>query len=80
MTVSLLGDGITTMALAWQAYELSNAPTALAMVMFAMTVPHVILLLVGGVVCDRIDRRRVMIGADRLRMLAVLVLGGLSTL
>ena len=37
--MSLLGDGITTMALAWQAYELSNAPTALAMVMFAMTVP-----------------------------------------
>ena len=33
MTVSLLGDGITTMALAWQAYELSNAPTALARVM-----------------------------------------------
>ena len=78
MTVSLLGDGITTMALAWQAYELSNAPTALAMVMFAMTVPHVILLLVGGAVSDRIDRRRVMIGADGLRMLAVLVLGVLS--
>ena len=39
-----------------------------------------ILLLVGGAVSDRIDRRRVMIGADGLRMLAVLVLGGLSIL
>ena len=28
MTVSLLGDGITTIALAWQAYELSTAPAA----------------------------------------------------
>jgi DHA3 family tetracycline resistance protein-like MFS transporter len=78
MTVSLLGDGITTIALAWQAYELSNAPTAFSMVGFAMTVPHVILLLVGGAVSDRFDRRKVMIGADALRMLAVLTLGVLS--
>ena len=32
MTVSLLGDGITTIALAWQAYEISNVPTALALI------------------------------------------------
>ena len=78
MTVSLLGDGITTIALAWQAYELSDAPTALSMVMFSMTVPHVILLLVGGAVSDRFDRRRVMIGADFVRLLAVSALGVLS--
>jgi MFS family permease len=78
MTVSLLGDGITTIALAWQAYELSDAPTALSMVMFSMTVPHVILLLVGGAVSDRFDRRKVMIGADALRMLSVVALGVLS--
>jgi DHA3 family tetracycline resistance protein-like MFS transporter len=78
MTVSLLGDGITTIALAWQAYELSDAPTALSMVMFSMTVPHVILLLVGGAVSDRFDRRRVMIGADSVRLLAVSAMGVLS--
>jgi MFS family permease len=78
MTVSLLGDGITTIALAWQAYELSDAPTALSMVMFSMTVPHVILLLVGGAVSDRFDRRKVMIGADSVRLLAVSAMGALS--
>jgi MFS family permease len=78
MTVSLLGDGMTTMALAWQAYEVSNAPTALSMVMFSMTVPHVILLLVGGAISDRFDRRKVMMEADALRMLAVSALGALS--
>ena len=45
MTVSLLGDGITTIALAWQAYELSNAPTALSVVGVAWTLPNVLLLL-----------------------------------
>ena len=78
MTVSLLGDGITTIALAWQAYEISNVATAFSMVMFAMAVPQVILLLVGGAVSDRFDRRRVMLMADAIRMVAVFVLGALS--
>jgi MFS family permease len=78
MTVSLLGDGVTTIALAWQAYELSGAPSAFAMVGFSMTVPHVILLLVGGAVSDRFDRRRVMLAADAVRMAAVATLGVLA--
>ena len=78
MTASLLGDGIFLVALAWQVYELSNAPTALAVVGVAMTVPQVALLLVGGVISDRFDRRHVMIGADVVRGLAVTALGMLA--
>ena len=57
MTVSLIGDGIFLVALAWQVYELSDAPTALSLVGLAMTIPHVVFLLLGGVVSDRFDRR-----------------------
>jgi len=78
MTVSLIGDGIMLIAIAWQAYELSNAPTALSLVGFSMTVPHVVLLLVGGAVSDRFDRRKVMLIADLIRMIAVTALGLLS--
>src|SRR5919112_2973069 len=78
MTVSLLGDGITTIALAWQAYEISNVATAFSMVMFAMAVPQVILLLVGGAVSDRFERRKVMLFADGIRMVAVFALGVLA--
>jgi MFS family permease len=78
MTVSLLGDGITTIALAWQAYEISNAATAFSMVMFSMAMPQVILLLVGGAVSDRFERRKVMLFADFVRMVAVFALGFLS--
>lgn len=78
MTVSLLGDGIMLIALAWQAYELSNTPTALSMVGFSMTVPHIVLLLVGGAVSDRFERRKVMLAADLIRMVAVTALGLLS--
>jgi MFS family permease len=78
MTVSLLGDGVFLVAIAWQVYQLTNAPTALAFVGLAMTVPHVLFLLVGGVVTDRVDRRRVMLTADLVRGLAIGAMGYLS--
>ena len=81
MTVSLLGDGITLVAIAWKVYDLSDSPAAFATVGIAMSVPHVLLLLVGGAVSDRFDRRRVMLTADSVRggallLLAVLTLTG----
>jgi MFS family permease len=81
MCVSLVGDGAFLVAIAWQVYELSNAPTAMSVVGIAMTVPTILFLLLGGVASDRFDRRRVMVAADLLRAvaglaLAVLVLSG----
>ena len=78
MCVSLLGDGAFLVAIAWQVYALSNAPTALAIVGIAMTVPTIVLLLVGGVASDRFDRRRVMLAADAARGVAVGTLALLS--
>jgi MFS family permease len=78
MVVSLFGDGIFLVATAWQVYELSDAPTALSIVGLAMATPHVVLLLIGGVVSDRFDRRAVMIAADVVRGSAVAILGTLS--
>lgn len=78
MTVSLIGDGITLVAIAWQVYALSNVPTALGITMMAMSIPHVVLLLFGGAISDRFDRRWVMLGADVVRGVALTVMGVLS--
>jgi MFS family permease len=78
MCVSLIGDGVFMVAMVWQVYALSNAPTALAVVGIAMTVPMLALLLVGGVLSDRLDRRRMMIAADVTRALAVGAIAALS--
>jgi MFS family permease len=78
LCVSLLGDGVFMVAMAWQVYALSNAPTALSLVGIAMTVPTIVFLLVGGVVSDRLDRRRVMLAADLTRGVAVGLLAVLS--
>src|SRR4051794_25864400 len=71
MCVSLIGDGVFMVAMAWQVYALSNAPTALSMVGIAMTIPTIAFLLLGGVLSDRFDRRRLMLYADVGRGLAV---------
>jgi DHA3 family tetracycline resistance protein-like MFS transporter len=78
MTVSLIGDGVFIVAMAWQVYELSNRPTALALVGLAWTAPMVVFLLLGGVIADRFDRRRVMILSDVVRALAVGAMGLLA--
>jgi MFS family permease len=77
-SVSLMGDGAFLVALAWQAYTLSNAPTALSFIGIAMTVPLIALLLFGGVVSDRHSRRRVMLLADLMRAVLLALLGALA--
>ena len=77
MTISLLGDGVFLVAIAWESYVLWNAPAALSIVSIGMTVPMIAFLLLGGVVSDRRDRRAVMAYADALRALAVAALATL---
>jgi MFS family permease len=85
MTVSLMGDGMFLVAIAWQVYQLSNAPAALSIVGIAMTAPHIAFLLLGGAITDRVERRRVMLLADvgrgmAIGVLALLCLRGAVTL
>jgi len=76
--VSLLGDGVFVVALAWQVYALSDVPTAMGVVGAAMTVPTIGALLLGGIASDRLDRRRLLLAADLLRLVAVGLLAALS--
>ena len=78
MAVSMLGDGIYLVAVAFQAYELKNDPSALALVGFAWTGGIVLFILLGGVVADRQPRRRVLMAADVIRAVTLLVIGLLS--
>src|SRR5947208_8832326 len=78
MTVSLAGDGIFLVAMAWQAYDLWNAPAALSLIGVAMTVPMIAFLLPAGVLSDRLDRRSLTLGADAGRAAALAALAALA--
>jgi MFS family permease len=80
MTASLVGDGIFVVAIAWTAYSLWNAPIALSVVGIAMTVPTIACLLVGGVVSDRFDRRRILLYSDLGRGVVIGILATLALL
>ncbi len=77
MAVSLLGDGVFLVAVAWQAYAISDHPSALALIGVATSAPQVAFLLVGGAFSDRFSRRAVLFWADTARALAVAVLSAL---
>ncbi len=78
MTISLFGDGIFFVAMAWQAYELWNAPAALSLLGIGMTVSTIAFLLPAGVLSDRVDRRSLMLCADIGRAAVVGLLATLS--
>lgn len=71
--VSLLGDWFNTIALYALILQLTGSELALGAVFIAKMLPSGLASPIAGLVVDRFNRRRVMIGADLIR--AVLVLG-----
>jgi MFS family permease len=70
-TISSLGDGIFTIALALLALEIGHSPIDLAYVLAARAVPSVCFALLGGVVVDRVPKRLAMLTSDLVRGIAV---------
>ncbi|MBK3569094.1 MFS transporter [Streptomyces sp. MBT62] len=81
-TVSVLGNGFARVALAFAVLALPGAgPGRLSLVLACQAVPQLVLILVGGVIADRMSRARLMaladvLGAGAYTGLAVLVLSG----
>ncbi|WP_228454147.1 MFS transporter [Streptomyces alkaliphilus] len=73
--LSNLADGVAKLALPLAAAQLTRSPAAVAGVMLALTLPWLLFALPVGVFVDRLDRRRLMLGANLLRgaLLALLV-------
>jgi MFS family permease len=70
-SISSLGDGVFTIALALAALEIGRSPIDLAYVLAARAVPSVCFALLGGVVVDRVPRRLAMLTSDAVRGAAV---------
>ena len=78
MSVSMIGDGIYYVAIAWQVLEIENRAGALALVGIAWSLPQVLLVLASGALSDRIERRHLMIAGDAIRLVAIGTIGALS--
>lgn len=76
--VSLIGTAAFTVALGWRTYTLTGRASSLGFVLAAQAAATIATLLIGGVLADRYDRRRLMIASDVGRFLAVAALAGLD--
>jgi MFS family permease len=76
--VSLLGDGIYLVALPFAVLDLGGGAGSLSLVGVAWSLGMVGFLLLGGLLADRYDKRRQLLIADAVRLVAVGALGGLS--
>lgn len=79
--VSVFGDRMVAIALAFAVIELGGSPSDIGIVLAVRMLPMVATLLIGGVVADRVSRRAVMVVADLARLvtqgvIAVLLLTG----
>lgn len=59
--ISAAGTQIQVVAVAWQVYEITKSPIALGVIGLVQAVPRLIFSLVGGVVADAYDRRRLLL-------------------
>ncbi|WP_028472890.1 MFS transporter [Nocardioides alkalitolerans] len=84
-TLSNLADGVLKIALPLAAVRVTDQPLLVAGVALALTLPWLLVALPAGAIADRVDRRRAMLAANAVRVLAVTVLsltwlGGLDSL
>ncbi len=76
--ISLIGTWMQMTAQAWLVLSLTHSSTTLGVIIALQTVPVLILGPYGGVIADRIDKRRMMIALQSAMGVQALILGVLT--
>ncbi len=63
-SISSMGSEFTLLAMAWQMYELTNSPLQVGLIGLARVVPLMSMVLIGGVLADVFDRRRLLMATQ----------------
>jgi MFS family permease len=77
-TISLIGTWMQMTAQSWLVLTLTHSSTALGVIVALQTLPVLLLGPYGGVIADRVDKRRLMIALQSVMGLQALALGLLT--
>jgi MFS family permease len=77
--VSISGDWMDQVAFSWLVYSMTHSTVALAFVNVCRAGPILVFTLIGGVVADRFERRRLMFTTQTISMVLAFVLAGMLT-
>jgi MFS family permease len=75
--LSTTGTWMQTIAQGWLVLEMTNSPFLLGVDGFLATGPMIVFSLFGGVIADRIERRKIMLYSQYLQMTFALILAAL---
>ena len=75
--LSSIGTWMQVVAQSWLVLEISKSPFLLGLDSFLAQIPILLFSLVGGVVADRMDRRRLLLGSQYVQMTCAFVLAAL---
>jgi MFS family permease len=74
-TISFLGDQFYMVALPWLILQQTGSAVAMGAVMMAGSIPRALLMLMGGVLSDRLSARKIMMTTATARTICVAVIG-----
>ncbi|HEX3586563.1 MAG TPA: MFS transporter [Candidatus Angelobacter sp.] len=74
-TISFLGDQFYMLALPWLILQQTGSAVAMGAVMMAGSIPRALLMLMGGVLSDRMSARKIMMTTAMARTICVAVIG-----
>lgn len=63
LSASMLASGVWMVAMVWQVIAIGGGPTEVALIATTTTVVAVAVMLLGGVLADRVPQKRIMLGA-----------------
>jgi len=75
---STLGGGLQGLTNTWQIYLLTGSPLQIGLSGAARAVPILLFSLIGGVIADRFDRRRIIVVSQVMNAVFALLLGLLT--
>ncbi len=73
--ISNLGDGVSMVAYPWLASAVTRSPMLIAAAGFASRLPWLVFTLHAGVLTDRFDRRKLIVGMDFIRGILTVFVG-----
>lgn len=76
--ISLIGTWMDNVAEGWLVYRLTQSSLLLGVATFAGQIPVFLLAPVGGMIADRWDRRKIVIGTQTVSMILAGILAGLT--
>jgi MFS family permease len=72
--ISQTGSWMQRIALGWFVYQLTHSPFAVGVMAFAQFVPYMVFGLFAGVITDRVDARRTVIGTQAAQLVTAVAL------